>query len=134
LGVHRGFEQFASDRGYNITPAVSPTGRVFSPFGRPEIVTDRPTAHETQCIVAQFGQPNADAKAQFIAAAYNAFDSASRRLGCNPVQLAEAMKDGVLLADVLDNADAILYHTPHLDRPAFEKVTSFLGKVKGGAA
>ena len=70
--------------------------RVFSPFGRPEIVTDRPTAHETQSVVTQFGQPNADSNARLLAAAYNAFDSAAKRLGVNAVEFAERMADGGL--------------------------------------
>jgi hypothetical protein len=74
------------------------------------------------------------ANARLLAAAYNAFDSAARALGCNAVQLAEAMQEGVLLAEILGNADAILYHTPHLDKEAFGRVEAALAKVKGGAS
>ena len=44
------------------------------------------------------------------------------------------MQDGMLLTDVLDNAGAILYYTPHLDKEAFGKVEAVLAKVKGGAS
>jgi hypothetical protein len=44
------------------------------------------------------------------------------------------MQDGSLLAEVLDNIHRILYHTPHLDKGAFEKAMALLAKVKGGAA
>jgi hypothetical protein len=70
-----------------------------------------------------------EANARLLAAAYNAFDSSARRLGCNAVELAEAMQDGALLVDVLYNADAILYHTPHLDKDAFAKVEAVLAKA-----
>src|ERR1700735_3894767 len=43
--------------------------------------------------------------ARLLAAAYNAFDSAARALNCNAVELAEAMQDGALLADLLDNIE-----------------------------
>src|ERR1700722_14273093 len=69
-----------------------------------------------------------EANAKLLRAAYNAFDSAARKLGCNAIQLAEAMQEGALLAEVLDNADAILYHTPHLDKEAFGKVEAVLAK------
>lgn len=71
--------------------------------------------------------------ARLLAAAYNAFDSAAKKLGCNAVELAEAMRDGELLSEILSNSDLILYHTPHLDRAAFEKVTAIFAKVKGDA-
>ena len=40
--------------------------RVFLGLGRPEIVTDRSTAYETQDVVTQFAQPNADANARLV--------------------------------------------------------------------
>lgn len=52
--------------------------------------------------------------ARLLAAAYNAFDSAAKILGLNAVEMAERMEDGVLLAELLDNADCILHHTSYL--------------------
>ncbi len=49
--------------------------RVFTVFADPEIVTDHPTAHETQSIVQFKGQSNAKADAEFIVRACNTFDS-----------------------------------------------------------
>ena len=71
---------------------------------------------------------------RLLAAAYNAFDSAARKLGCNAVELAEAMQDGALLAEVLGNADLILCHTPNPDRAAFDKATAILVNAKGRAS
>jgi len=81
--------------------------------------------------VLAFAKTKGDAR--ILRAAYNAFDSAARVLGCNAVELAEVMQDGALLAEVLGNADAILYHTPHLDKEAFGKVGAVLAKMKGSA-
>jgi hypothetical protein len=43
--------------------------RVFDSFTNPEIVTDRPTAFETESLVQFKGQSNAKANAQLMAAA-----------------------------------------------------------------
>jgi hypothetical protein len=73
-------------------------------------------------------------------AAYNAFDSAGRKLGINAVEFAEQMQDGGIaelcevLAKLLGDADHIMYHTPHLDADYFDQARAALAKVKGGAA
>jgi hypothetical protein len=49
--------------------------RVFDAFKDLEIVTDRPTAHETQSLVQFKGQDNAAANAQLMALAPEMFDA-----------------------------------------------------------
>jgi hypothetical protein len=49
--------------------------RVFDAFTDLEIVTDRPTANETESIVQFKGQPNANANARLMAAAPELFDA-----------------------------------------------------------
>src|SRR5271154_2580230 len=46
-------------------------------------------------------------KARLLAAAYNAFDSAAKKLGCNAVDLAESMADGLIcdLVQALEKAE-----------------------------
>jgi hypothetical protein len=110
--------------------------RVFSPFGRPEIVTDRATAHETQSVVTQFGEPRAESNARLISAAYNAFDSAARNLGLNAVELAERMQDGAfgelvsVLRDIISEADGGWLR----ESPLAKRALKVLGGVKGGAS
>jgi hypothetical protein len=115
--------------------------RVFSPFGRPEVVTDRPTAHETQSVVPHFGQPNADSNARLIAAAYNGFDSAAKKLGLNAVEFAERMRDGEI-AEVLEALAGLAGDLRHLikqmdDRGYYESrlqnVLALLAGVLGDA-
>ncbi len=52
----------------------------------------------------------AEANGRLIRAAYNAFDSAARALGCNAVELAERMQEGEIaeLAQALDLAEYAL--------------------------
>lgn len=56
---------------------------------------------------------------ELLAAAYNAFDSAAKRLGVNAVELAEAMQGG----QIADFIRALQWYqanlTDHLDAPAF---------------
>ena len=118
--------------------------RVFSPLGRPEIVTDRATAHEKQSVVTQFGQPSADSNARFIAASYNAFDSAARRLAINAVEFSERMADGGI-AELLEALDYLLEQTVDMDlkygilltegeEDARAKALAIIAKVKGGVS
>lgn len=55
--------------------------RVFDAFTDVEIVTDRPTAHETESLVQFRGQPNARANARLMAAAPELLDGAEDFLG-----------------------------------------------------
>jgi hypothetical protein len=117
--------------------------RVFSALGRPEIVTDRPTAYETQDIVTQFAQPNADSNARLVSAAYNAFDSAARKLGINAVEFAERMRDGglaelaeshgELLADI-DGLKSDFAICREISRSSYARRSRvILARVKGAA-
>ena len=58
--------------------------RVFTAFTDLEIVTDRPTAHETESIVQFKGQSNAKANARLIAAAPALLEGAEDLLGMLP--------------------------------------------------
>lgn len=49
-------------------------------------------ACDTHVIATTAGE--SEASARLFAAAYNAFDSAAKKLGVNAVELAEAMRDG----------------------------------------
>jgi hypothetical protein len=74
---------------------------------------------------------------RLLAAAYNAFDSAARKLGCNAVELAERMQDGEL-AELIEAARAFL-HDHDLGFYGEEAHTTAtrlkeaLPQVKGGA-
>ena len=108
-----------------------------------ELVTDRPTAHETQSVVTQLGPPNADANARLLAAAYNAFDSTAKKLGINAVEFAERMQDGEIttMAECLKNVLS-RFHSCIADgngkikgdEEAMARAGQILDKVKGGAA
>jgi hypothetical protein len=90
-------------------------------------------AHKDGGDYAALCEVSEPAIARQMVAAFNAFAAVAHKLNCNDVQLAEAMPDGALLAEVLDNADLILFHTPHLDRASFDKATAVIAKVKGGS-
>jgi hypothetical protein len=83
-------------------------------------------------------QEELEGRTRLLAAAYNAFDSAGRRLGINAVELAEQMQNGGIaelcevLAKLLGDADHIMYHTPHLEADYFDQARAALAKVKGG--
>jgi hypothetical protein len=79
---------------------------------------------------------------EVLAAAYNAFDSAAKKLGVSAVELAEAIQDG----QIADLIRALQWYqknlTDHLDAPAFNALMK-LGltltpdsnaKVNGGAS
>lgn len=103
--------------------------------------------HETEIGIAKvygnIGQPR-EANARLLGAAYNAFDSAANKLGCNAVELAERMADGGIaeLVETLrlfeesrtafehanDAASEMIY------AKAVERNRGILAKVTGGAA
>jgi hypothetical protein len=82
------------------------------------------------------------ANARLFAAAYNAFDSAARRLGLNAVEFAERMQDGGIaeLFDLLneaieeDNIRVAGENLSNFDRCFRARARDIVAKVKGGAA
>jgi hypothetical protein len=95
-----------------------------------------------------------EGNARLLAAAYNAFDSAAKRLGCNAVELAERMADGAIaeLVQALTGMIGCFENVPQeasmgFDSPpepasewdmnAFMELhhaRALIAKVKGGAA
>jgi uncharacterized protein (DUF2235 family) len=78
----------------------------------------------------------AEANARLLAAAYNAFDSAGRKLGLNAVQLAERMADGGL-ADLIqavraakEMSDWFMKHSRQADH-AFSELKQPLHETAG---
>src|ERR1039458_2791211 len=69
-----------------------------SPVAIAEIV---PTTHGYDAL--------AEANGRFIRGAYNAFDSAAKKLGCNAVELAERMQEGGLAELVAVLEDMFLF-------------------------
>jgi hypothetical protein len=99
---------------------------------------------ETPSVVTPFGQPSADSNARFLAASYNAFDSAARRLAINAVEFSERMADGGI-AELLEALDYLLEQTVDMDlkygilltegeEDARAKALAIIAKAKGGAA
>jgi hypothetical protein len=82
------------------------------------------------------------ANARLLAAAYNAFDSAAKRLGVNAVELAERMQDAEIAAllDNLERCAFLLRRIAEGDHHALENALKaadsahlLIAKVKGGA-
>jgi len=71
-----------------------------------------------------------NANGRLLAAAYNAFDSAARKLNCNAVELAEAMQDGA----IADMVEALKWYANNLTDHMDAKALHALAKVRGGAA
>ena len=78
-----------------------------------------------------------NANARLLAAAYNAFDSAAKKLGVNAVEFAERMQDGVLF----DLIDAAQFAAETFEHSGCEKnvcpiclIRAILAKVNGGAS
>jgi len=88
--------------------------RVFDAFTDPEIVTDRPTAFETESLVQFKGQTNAKANARLMAAAPELLDAL------------ELCEDA--LADLARLDDG----TPSIS--ALQSARAAIAKAKGGAS
>jgi hypothetical protein len=78
-----------------------------------------------------------------MVAAYNAFDSAARKLDCNAVELGERMQDGGVaelhdcLKDVLSRFRSCIAQSNgeiEGDKDAIARAEAIIAKVKGGAA
>jgi hypothetical protein len=89
--------------------------RVFTAFVDAEIVTDRPTANETESIVQFKGQRNALANARFIVRACNAHDD-----------MLEALE---LCVDCLADLARLDDGTPSIS--ALDKVRAAIAKATG---
>ena len=85
------------------------------------------------------------ANTRLLAAAYNAFDSAGKKLGVNAVELAERMQDGGIAELVIALEMALPFVQPPVEliptcvrgnhaSMAHSKATTALAKVKGGAS
>jgi hypothetical protein len=103
-------------------------------------------ANEAEIAIAKvygnIGQPG-EANSRLLAAAYNAFDSAARKLGINAVEFAERMQDGglaelaesheELLADI-DGLKSEFAICREISRSSYAKRSrAILAKVKGAA-
>ena len=88
-----------------------------------------------------FTEEDRKTNARLLAAAYNAFDSAARKLGCNAVELAERMQDGAI-AELLLTTKNLHACIDWSDVPSYEKEMAEVGeracriiaKVKGDAS
>ena len=76
-------------------------------------------------------QEEVEYRTRLLAAAYNAFDSAGKKLGLNPVELAERMQNGEIAfhSCIADGNGKIAG-----DEKAMAQAGTILDKVKGGAA
>jgi hypothetical protein len=79
-----------------------------------------------ESIAALLLSKSGEANARLLAAAYNAFDSAARKLGCNAVELAERMQDGNLLTELLT---ALCLDDLIPDLSAYKPVIEFLRRT-----
>jgi hypothetical protein len=123
-------------------PAQLPTGfKSVQPDGHdgmPLFVTGDP--FDTVAIVLPRKECNANAR--LLAAAYNAFDSAARKLGCNAVELAEQMQDGAI-AELVSAVEKAVHNAAIMaGKPGkawegdfvIREMIAALAKVKGGAS
>jgi hypothetical protein len=86
----------------------------------------------------------AEANGRLIKAAYNAFDSAAKKLGCNAVELAERMQNGeiadlVETLQLFEQSRTAFEHandteSERLYANAADRNRAILAKVKGGAS
>jgi len=117
---------------------VSENGKL---HGNRKIVTDDGNIVAIACVT--YPRDTTTGNARLLAAAYNAFDSAAKRLGCNAVELAESMQDGGIAAlvetlNLFEQSRTAFEHgndeeSERLYAQAAERNRVVLAKVNGGA-